>query len=137
MQYEQQPQQPLQYPTPRRVEQPAPAPQPAPDALGASIAEERAEERETHVATIDFAGDTFKIHRKPPTLLLAELARTNSGDPEAMGVLAEFFEVTLGKDEYNRFKRAVYSYDGPEAEDEILSGLMAGVIERTLGRPTE
>lgn len=112
------------------------APRPEADPLAASITEERAEQTGAPLTTFEFDGETYKVHRKPPTLLLAELARTNSGDPEAVGVLAEFFEVVMGKDEYRRFRSAFYAAD-VEDDDEVLSDLMAEVIEKTLGRPTE
>lgn len=102
-----------------------------PDALTASINADK-----PVLATIEFDGNTYNVHRKPPTLLLAELARTGSGDPEAVGVLAEFFEVTMGKDEYRRFRRDFYASEASD-DEQVLLDLMAEVVEKTLGRPTE
>ena len=101
-----------------------------PDALIASITADR-----PILATFDFADKTFDVIRKPSTLLIAELARTGSGDPEAIGVLAEFFEVTLGKDGYRIFKKAFNEADLDEDQD-VLMGILSDVLEQTLGRPT-
>lgn len=57
-----------------------------------------AEAKDKGFGTVTFEGVAYKIERKPNTLLISELARTGSGDPEAMAVLAEFFEVTLGSE---------------------------------------
>ena len=102
-----------------------------PDALDASVASVR-----PVLATIDFAGKTFDVIRKPSTLLIAELARTGSGEPDAIGVLAEFFEVTLGKEGYHDFKRAFNEAD-LDNDNEVLMGLLSEVLEKTLGRPTQ
>ncbi|MBP2323352.1 hypothetical protein JOF56_003737 [Kibdelosporangium banguiense] len=94
-----------------------------------------AEKKETGFGTVTFEGLEYTIERKPNTLLISELARTGSGDPEAMAVLAEFFEVTLG-DGYTRFKKAVYR--SPAADDDsVLFGVLQEIMEKTLGRPTE
>lgn len=107
-----------------------PTPVAAPDALDASIKSAR-----PVLTTVVVGDEEFKVTRKPPTLLVAELARTDSGNPEAIGVLAEFFEVTMGKEEYNRFKRAFYAADFDEEAEELMSRL-SKVLEDTLGRPT-
>lgn len=86
--------------------------------------------------TFEFAGETFTIDRKPNPLLMSELARTNSEDPESLGVLAEFFEHVLGPAEFRRFKKVFYA--APESDDEETIGdLLAAVIEAAFGRPTE
>ncbi len=76
----------------------------------------------------------FDIVAKPDALLLAELARTGSGDPEAFGVIAEFFEYTLGKDGYRAFKRAVRAENLEEGQ---LMEKLQEILEKTLARPTE
>lgn len=91
--------------------------------------------RDEGFGSIEFDGKEYGIVRKPNTLLLAELARTSSGDPEAMGVFAEFFEVTLG-DNYRGFKRDVFRSDAADDES-VLMGLLQDILEKTLGRPTE
>lgn len=100
----------------------------APDALDASVNSDR-----PVLGTIEYGGQSFDIVRKPSTLLLAELARTDSGNPEAISVLADFFDLTLG-DGYGRFKRAVYTSEQDDTEP--LLDLVGQVIEKTLGRPT-
>lgn len=83
---------------------------------------------------IDVNGTKFAIVTKPDSLLLAELSRTGTGDPEAFGVLAEFFEVTLGKEGYREFKKAVRASD---LGDEGIMGKLQEILEKTMGRPTE
>jgi hypothetical protein len=84
--------------------------------------------------SITFDGVEYPISRKPNTILISELARTGSGDPESLGVLAEFFEATLGADTYRSFKRHTYRFDGDDSE---ILGVIGQVMEKTLGRPTE
>jgi hypothetical protein len=82
--------------------------------------------------TFEFAGRSWEIRKKPPTLMLAEFARAEvNGNPEDIAVLAEFFELVLG-DQYPSFRRAVYAAD----EDESLA-LVQVIVEKTMGRPTE
>lgn len=119
----------------------APAPTPehtvsTTDAFAASRREEQAAQSGGPLATVAFDDKTYKVWRKPPTLMLAELARTGTEDPEAVGVLAEFFEITMGKDEYRRFRTAVYTSDLPDV-DEAMTDVMSEIVEKTLGRPTE
>lgn len=77
-------------------------------------------------------GDTeHEIKMSPPMLLLSELARTETGDPRALGVISEFFEVTLV--DYPTFKRALYSVDDP---DTVMGQSIERVLEKTVGRPT-
>ncbi len=76
----------------------------------------------------------FQIIEKPDALLLAELARTGSGDPEAFGVIADFFEFTLGKEGYRSFKRAVRAEKLDEAG---LMEKLQEILEKTLALPTE
>lgn len=101
----------------------------------AAIEEKAAEEgTEPVYGSVTFDGVDYPISRKPNTLLLSELARTGSGDPETLGVLAEFFEATLGPETYRAFKRHTYRYDGDEAD---ILAVVGQVMEKTLGRPTE
>ncbi len=83
--------------------------------------------------TVTFDGVDYTIVRKPNTLLISELARTGSGDPEALAVFADFFQVTLG-DGYQAFKKAIYRSDDA---DEAMQGLLQEILEKTLGRPTD
>lgn len=101
----------------------------------------------TDAPTFDAFGETFTVHRKPPTLLLSELARTGSGDPNAVGVIAEFFEFVLTQRtapedggepvfdaaEYRRFKRTAYN----AAEDEgALAAAVQAALEASFATPT-
>lgn len=92
-----------------------------------------ADAKETGYGSVTFDGVDYGIVRRPPMLLISELGRTSTGDPEAMGVIAEFFDVTLG-DNYRAFKRAVYRSENP---DEAMNTAMQNILEQTLGRPTE
>jgi hypothetical protein len=83
---------------------------------------------------ITFDGVEYPVARKPNSILLSELARTGTGDPESMGVLAEFFEATLGDKTYRDFKRHTYRYDGDESD---VLAVVGQIMENTLGRPTE
>ncbi len=94
-------------------------------------ADAQTEVEDAPYGVIELDGVKYGIVRKPNTLLLSELARTGSGDPEALGVFAEFFEVTLG-DNYRAFKKAMY-----RQEDEVLQAKLQEVVEKTLGRPTD
>jgi hypothetical protein len=86
------------------------------------------------LGVIEVDDEKFDIIEKPDALLLAELARTGSEDPEAFGVIAEFFEFTLGKAAYARFKKTVRA---ARLDDEALMGKLQEVLEKTMGRPTE
>lgn len=99
-------------------------------AQDAEIAETKGES----FGSVTFRDQEFEIGEKPNPLLISELARTGSGAPEAIGVIADFFEVTLA--DYAAFKRAVYKAK-PAASQEELSDLLSGVMEQTMGRPTE
>lgn len=102
----------------------------APDALTASIAS-----TEPVICTITLCDKEFPVVRKPSSLLLAELARAEStDDPEAIAVLADFFEFTLGDSNYRTFKRHAMRAG---ADDDALREAMKDVLEGTLGRPTE
>lgn len=98
--------------------------------------EAKAEEEGTAPAygSITFDGEDYPIARKPNTLLISELARTGTGDPETLGVLAEFLEATLGAETYRKFKRHTYRYKGDDAD---IIAVIGQVMENTLGRPTE
>lgn len=106
------------------------------DPMDAEIAEAKAEAKGAtpDYGTIEFDGVEYAIEHKPNTLLLSELARTNSGEPEALAVYADFFETTLGPTQYRKFKRAVFRKDDVEEE---LGRLLREVLEKSLGRPTE
>lgn len=88
------------------------------------------------VKTFKFDGVVYPIIRKPNTLLLSELARVSSGDPEAMGVIAEFFEVVLGTAGYAKFKKAFYTSELAE-DDDTLPKLLGEIMEEAFGRPTK
>lgn len=92
------------------------------------------EKKDVGFGTITLDDVEYTIERKPNTLLISELARTGSGDPEAMAVLAEFFEMTLGSN-YPAFKKAFYRSENQD--DTVLFGLLQEVMEKTLGRPTK
>ena len=106
------------------------------DALKAEQAETKAEKAEKvpGFGAITFQGTDYVIARKPNPLLISELARTGSGDPEALGVIAEFFQNVLA--DYPAFKKAVYTSE-TEVGQEELSDVLSQVMEKTLGRPTE
>lgn len=100
------------------------------DALKNEIDEAKAKP----IGQIEVGSEKFDILEKPDALLLAELARTGSGDPEAFGVVAEFFEFTLGKDQYRAFKKAVRA---EKYEGDALMGKLQEILEKAMGRPTE
>ncbi len=99
----------------------------------AAMTTEQAEVKDEGYGSVDFLGKPYKIARKPNPLLLSELGRVGSGDPEAMGVIAEFFENTLA--DYRAFKKAVYTA-AVEVDEEALMEVLKEVLEATLGRPT-
>lgn len=88
---------------------------------------------------MDYDGEQYPIVKRPNGLLLAELTRLDSDDPEAGGALVEFFQETLGREGYRKFKRAFYAQDfeTTEASVEALALLMQSVVETTMGRPTK
>lgn len=94
-----------------------------------------AEKKEAGYGSITFDGAEYAIERKPNALLLSEMSRISSGDPEAFGVLAEFCQITLG-DSYPAFKKAFYRSDAANT-DEALMEIVQDVMEKTLGRPTQ
>jgi len=100
------------------------------DAQTAEIAEKKG----SPFGSITFLGVDYEIARKPNPLLLSELGRIGSGDPEAMGAIAEFFENVLA--DYRAFKKAVYTADEPVDETQLM-GVLQEVMEKTMGRPTE
>lgn len=81
--------------------------------------------------TFEYGGETWEVRAKAPTLMLAEFARTDSGDAEAMSVLADFFELVLG-DQYRAFRTKVYK----SGNDDEFMELFNTVLELSLGRPT-
>lgn len=105
------------------------------DTVKTATAEAKAAEEgtEPEYGYVDFDGEKYPIARKPNAILISELARTGSGDPESMGVLAEFFEATLG-DAYRDFKKHTYRFDGDDSE---ILAVLGQVMEKTLGRPTD
>lgn len=83
-------------------------------------------------ASFEFRGETFTPVRKPSLLLLAEMADMDESDPQALGILVQFFKQTLG-DGYAAFRKVAF-----ESEDEgEITGAVQSVVEVTLGRPTE
>ena len=85
--------------------------------------------------TFDALGRTWLIVKKPSPLMLAEMARSESQGPEGLAVFADFFQVTLGKVQYQEFRWAFEdAYDGTEA---FLGEVIAAALEGAYGRPTE
>lgn len=84
---------------------------------------------------LDFDGKQYGIQRKPSALLISELANVDADNPESIGIYAEFFDVVLGES-YKAFRRHLFRSEAGES-DEILSELLAQVLEKTSGRPTE
>lgn len=84
--------------------------------------------------TFEFHGETYTVEKRPNPLLLAEMARTDSDDPEALGVIADFFELTLGKEQYRTFRRNFYALE--DEEGLALSEVITLVMEAAFGRPT-
>ncbi len=85
--------------------------------------------------TVDLLGRTWTIERKPPTLLLAELARAmSSGKVEQMGAFVDLFEVVLGKEQYAEFRLMLFDADLPE---EAFMDLTETLMNGALGRPTK
>ncbi len=82
---------------------------------------------------VEFADKSFDVVRKPSTLMIAELARTGSGDPEAIGVVAELLSHCFGEG-YRDFKKVAYEV---EDDGESLFELIGQVIEVALGRPKD
>lgn len=84
-------------------------------------------------ATFDLLGQTWVLEAKPNPLLLAELARADESDDLADQVVyVDFFQVTLGRSQYQRFRRAFYDA-GDEAD---FSEAIRAVMEAAFGRPT-
>lgn len=98
-----------------------------------SLKTAQAEAKGAALGSITFKGVEYAIERKPNTLLLSELARTGTGDPETMGVFAEFFDVTLGSN-YPAFRKVIMRSD---ADETVLFGLLQEVLEKSLARPTK
>lgn len=102
----------------------------AKDALKAEIDEVK----DRSLGSITVGEQTFEIVEKPDALLLSELARTGTGDPEAFGVVAEFFDYTLGADGYRAFKKAARA---ARLSDEQIMSHLQSILEQAMGRPTE
>jgi hypothetical protein len=92
------------------------------------------DEGTSNYGSIEFDGVEYAIVHKPNTLMISEMSRIGSDDPEAIGIIAEFFEVTLG-DNYKAFRKAAYR--SPNGTDERLAQLLQEVVEKSLGRPTQ
>ena len=88
------------------------------------------------LATFTAFDREWTIVKKPPPLLLAELARTQTASPEAIGVVVDFFEVILGKEQYQQEFRWAF-FDAYDGDDEILGVVMGAALEAALGRPLE
>lgn len=90
------------------------------------------------VGTFEYDGETYEVVRRPNALLLAELTRLDSDDPEALGMLVEFFHCTIGKDAYKRLRTAFFAkeFDSVEASVEALALVVQDVVEASTGRPT-
>ena len=95
-----------------------------------------ASEAAGHPATFKAMGREWLIVKKPPPLLLAEMARTGTQGPEAIGVVVDFFEVILGKEQYAREFRWAF-FDAYDGTDEFLGDVMGAALEAALGRPLE
>lgn len=108
-----------------------------PDAYKAAKAEKKraqAPEDIDVLGTFSYEGETFEVIRKPGPLLLAEMARTHSNDPDAMAVLADFFEVVLGRDAYRgKFRPLAYAAKDPDS----VYTAVGDAIQAAAGRPTE
>lgn len=96
---------------------------------------EAAKEEAPVYEPVEFRGVKYAVKRRPNTLLLSELARTQTGDPEALGVFAMFFESTLGE-AYPAFRKAVFTAED-EVEQAELFEVLQQIMEHTLARPTE
>ena len=101
---------------------------PEADALAAA----QADARDEGFGSVTVGDVDFVIAKKPPMLLLSELARTSSGSAESIGVISEFFETVIA--DYPAFKRALYATEDPDTE---MSSALESVLAQTLGRPTE
>lgn len=86
------------------------------------------------LATFTALGREWTVVKKPPPLLLAEMARTQTGSPEAIGVVVDFFEVLLGKQQYQSEFRWAF-FDAYQGNDELLGDVMGAALEAALGRP--
>jgi hypothetical protein len=97
--------------------------------------EETPEKKEPRYGYITFDGVQYGIERRPPSLLISELARVDAAEAESIGVFAEFFETVLG-DNYKAFRKQMMRSEAGQ-DEEVLQALLADVLEKTLGRPTE
>ena len=88
------------------------------------------------LATFEAFGQSWTIVKKPPPLLLAEMARTNTRSPESIGGVVDFFEVLLGKEQYQTAFRWAF-FDAYDGDDELLGEVMGAALEAALGRPLE
>lgn len=85
--------------------------------------------------TFDFADETWTVERKPNQLLLAELARAEGTQrAEDLGVIADFLETALGREQYARFRRIFFT---EIEDDDELGRIIKEIVELTYGRPTK
>jgi len=83
------------------------------------------------LGTFDAYDDTFSLVRKPPVLLIAGLSRTDTEDPAAVGMLYEFFELTMTPAEFARFRGVVYRH--PSADDpELFGAALRAAVEAVM-----
>lgn len=88
------------------------------------------------LATFTAFDREWTIVKRPPPLLLAEMARTQTGSPEAIGVVVDFFEVLLGKEQYQREFRWAF-FDAYDGNDELLGDVIGAALGAAVGRPLE
>ena len=100
-----------------------------------SFTVERDEDRGV-LGTFTAFGQEWTIIKKPPPLLLAEMGRTQTASPESIGVVVDFFEVILGKEQYQTAFRWAF-FDAYNGDDELLGEVMGAALEAALGRPLE
>jgi hypothetical protein len=99
-----------------------------PDALAAEAAEVAGKP-----ATFEALGQTWTVAGLPNPLLISEMAATDADDPEAIGIIADFFRQVLG-DGYPKFRRAFFAAWEP-GDDETLSEILGAAMEAAFGRP--
>jgi hypothetical protein len=100
----------------------------ADEALAQEVAEVAGE-----LATFEALGQTWEIVSPPNPLLIAEFGATDTDDPAAIGLVADFFRQILG-DGYPKFRRAFFAAWEP-GDDELLGDVIGAALEGALGRP--
>lgn len=88
---------------------------------------------------ITYADVEYPLIKRPNALLLAELSRLESDDPEAMGTLVDFFIETMGKSTYKAFRKAFFAQEFGEVTESVenLALVVQDIVTVTMGRPTE